>query len=207
MAQYFEVNPRNPQRRLIDQSTRMLREGAVIAYPTDSCYALGCLATDKDALERIRQIRRLDPRHNMTLVCADLAALSIYARVDNSAFRLLKALTPGPYTFLLKATRETPRRLQHPNRKTIGLRVPDHSIAQALLHSLGEPLLSTSLILPGESLPLTDPEQIRERLGQVIDLVIAGGACGLEPTTVLDLTEGAPRLIRAGKGDIAALGL
>jgi tRNA threonylcarbamoyl adenosine modification protein (Sua5/YciO/YrdC/YwlC family) len=203
MSQFFAIHPENPQARLIRRSVDMLREGAVIIYPTDTCYALGCHLGDKTAADRIRRIRRLDERHNLTLVCRDLGEIATYARVDNVAYRLIKAHTPGAYTFILKATHEVPRRLQHPRRKTIGIRVPDHPIAQALLAELGEPLMSTTLILPGQELPMIDPEEMRERLGHEVDLVIDGGACGLVPTTVVDLVEGVPQVVRAGKGEIA----
>src|SRR3972149_5134099 len=178
MAQYFRVHPDNPQPRLITQAVVILRDGGIIVYPTDSCYALGCRIGDKEALDRIRRIRRLDARHNLTLMCRDLSELAIYAKVGNAAFRMMKSLTPGPYTFLLAATRDVARRLQHPKRKTIGVRVPDNAIALALLAAMAEPILSTSLILPEETLPLTDPEEINERLGRQVDLVMDGGVCG-----------------------------
>ncbi|MGH8120201.1 MAG: L-threonylcarbamoyladenylate synthase, partial [Gammaproteobacteria bacterium] len=184
----------------------VLRVGGVIVYPTDSCYALGCRIGEKEALERIRRIRDLDEKHNLTLMCRDLSELAIYARVGNTAFRMMKSLTPGPYTFLLAATRDVPRRLQHPKRKTIGVRVPDNAIALALLESLSEPIFSTSLILPKETLPLTDPGEINERLGQQVDLVMDGGVCGFEPTTVIDLTEEPPVIVRKGKGRVMAIG-
>ncbi len=203
MAQYFQVHPDNPQRRLLAQAVAMLRDGAVVAYPTDSAYALGCHLEDKQALERLRRIRRVDERHNMTLVCRDLAEIATYARVDNPTYRLLKAHTPGPYTFILNATREVPRRMLHPKRRTLGLRIPDHAITRALLDELGEPLMSTTLILPGEDMPETDPWEIRQRLEHEVDLVIDGGHCGFEPTTVVDLTGEAPRVLRRGKGDPA----
>lgn len=206
MAQYFRVHAVNPQPRLITQAAAILRDGGVIVYPTDSCYALGCRIGDKDALERIRRIRQLDERHNLTLVCRDLSELAIYAKVGNAAFRLMKALTPGPYTFLLVATRDVPRRLQHPKRKTIGVRVPDNAIALALLAAMSEPILSTSLVLPGDTLPLTDPAEINERLGRQVELVMDGGVCGLEPTTVIDLVEAEPVLVRQGKGHTPAIG-
>ncbi|KPK74131.1 MAG: hypothetical protein AMJ84_00715 [Acidithiobacillales bacterium SM23_46] len=201
MAQYFEVHPTHPQPRLIKRAVEILREGGVIAYPTDSSYALGCHIGDKDAVERIRRIRKVDESHNFTLVCRDLSELATYARVSNADFRILKALTPGPYTFLLSATKDVPRRLQHPKRKTIGLRVPDHAIVSALLAELKEPIMSSTLILPGEELPASDPQEIRERLERQVDLVIDGGNCGLEPTTVLALEDGQVTLVRAGKGD------
>ena len=203
MAQYFQVHPDNPQRRLPAQAVAMLRDGAVVAYPTDSAYALGCHLEDKQALERLRRIRRVDERHNMTLVCRDLAEIATYARVDNPTYRLLKAHTPGPYTFILNATREVPRRMLHPKRRTLGLRIPDHAITRALLDELGEPLMSTTLILPGEDMPETDPWEIRQRLEHEVDLVIDGGHCGFDPTTVVDLTGDAPRILRRGKGDPA----
>lgn len=205
MSQYFQVHPENPQPRLIRQAVQILREGGVIVYPTDSCYALGCCVGDKTAMERIRRIRRLDPDHNFTLVCSDLSEIANYAKVDNTAYRLLKTLTPGPYTFILSATHEVPRRLQHPKRKTIGIRVPDHPIVQALLMELGEPIMSTTLVLPGRELPETDPVEIRERLERQVELVIDGGNCGHQATTVVDLVEGVPEVVREGRGDIAAI--
>lgn len=203
MAQYFQIHPTHPQPRLIRRAAGIVRAGGVIAYPTDSSYALGCHIGDKAALERIRRIRRLDEDHNFTLVVRDLSELAQYARVGNADYRVLKANTPGPYTFILPATREVPRRLQHPRRKTIGLRMPDTPIVRALLAELGEPLLSTTLILPGEALPLSDPEEIRARLEHDVDLVIDGGFCGLEPTTVVVLENGVARVTRRGKGDVA----
>ena len=205
MAQYFRVHPDNPQPRLITQAVVILRDGGIIVYPTDSCYALGCRIGDKEALDRIRRIRRLDARHNLTLMCRDLSELAIYAKVGNAAFRMMKSLTPGPYTFLLAATRDVPRRLQHPKRKTIGVRVPDNAIALALLAAMAEPILSTSLILPEETLPLTVPEEINERLGREVELVMDGGVCGLEPTTVIDLAEEQPVVVRQGKGRVPAM--
>jgi tRNA threonylcarbamoyl adenosine modification protein (Sua5/YciO/YrdC/YwlC family) len=207
LSQYFEIHAASPQRRLITRAVAALRAGAVIVYPTDSCYALGCCVGDKAPMERIRHIRQVDSSHNFTLVCRDLSELATYARVDNSAFRLLKALTPGAYTFILQASREVPRRLQNPRRKTIGLRVPRHPITQALLDSLGEPLMSSTLVLPGDDLPLTDPHEMRERLNSGVDLVIDGGYCGLEPTTVLDLTGETPKVLRHGRGDVSVLSL
>jgi len=203
MAQYFQIHPENPQPRLVRRAVDMLREGAVIVYPTDSCYALGCGLGEKEAVERMRRIRQVGPRHNFTLVCRDLSEIAVYAKVDNSTFRLLKALTPGPYTFILSATHEVPRRLWHPKRRTIGIRVPDHPITQALLAELGEPLLSTTLLLPPDDLPLSDPEQVRERMERLVDLIIDGGSCGLEPTSVIDLAGPAPEVVRAGKGDVS----
>lgn len=201
MAQYFEIHPTHPQSRLIKRAVEIVRNGGVIAYPTDSSYALGCHIGDKAAMERIRRIRRVEDDHNFTLVCRDLSEVSQYARVGNADYRLLKANTPGPYTFILPATREVPRRLQHPKRKTIGLRVPDHVIAQALLAELNEPLMSSTLMLPGESLPMSDPGEIRQRLEHEVDLIIDGGFCGLDPTTVIELEEGRATVVRQGKGD------
>ncbi|HTF95628.1 MAG TPA: L-threonylcarbamoyladenylate synthase [Cellvibrio sp.] len=203
MAQFFQIHPENPQHRLIVQATDIIRKGGVVVYPTDSAYALGCHIGDKDALERIRSLRKLDKNHNFTLMCRDLSELATYARVDNQVFRLLKNHTPGAYTFILEATAEVPRRLLHPKRKTIGLRVPDNPIALALLQELGEPLMSSSLLMPGEEYPMTDPYDIRDSLEHFVDLVIDGGYCGLEPTTVIDLTADAPELIRQGKGDFS----
>ncbi len=206
MSQYFLIHPTHPDRRLIARAAAIVREGGVIAYPTDSCYALGCHLGDKDAMVRLRRIRRIDERHHLTLMCRDLSAIASYARVDNVRYRLLKALTPGSYTFILEATRELPRRMLHPRRKTIGLRVPDHAVAQALLEELGEPLLSTTLVLPGEPLPLNDGAEIRARLEHAVDLVLDGGSCGTEPTTVVDLTGASPQLVRAGRGSLAPFG-
>jgi len=201
MAEYLQVHPDNPEPRRIKQAVQVLMNGGVIVYPTDSTYALGCHLGDKAALNRIRQLRKLDDRHNFTLVCEDLSSLASYARVHNSAYRILKAYTPGPYTFILKATPEVPRRLMHPKRKTIGLRVPDHRVAQALLAAMGEPIMSTSLILPDEEEQITDPYEIRLKLGKLVDLIIDSGSCGLEPTTMVDLVEGVPVVVRQGKGD------
>ena len=201
MSQYFVVHPVNPQKRLIHQAAELLRAGGVIVYPTDSCYAFGCRLGDKDAMERIRRIRQADKDHNFTLVCRDLSEIATYAKVDNPTFRLLKAFTPGPYTFILEATREVPRRLQHPKRKTIGIRVPDHPVPLALLAELGEPIMSSTLILPGDDGPLTDPDEMRARLEHQVELVMDGGPCGFEATTVVDLTGDAPRLLRTGRGD------
>lgn len=204
-ADWHRIHPLNPQRRLLDQVAGRLRAGAVIVYPTDSCYALGCRLGDKAAADRLRTIRRFGRNHLFTLVCRDLSDLGTYARVDNSHFRLLKAMTPGPYTFVLRATGEAPRRLLHEKRKTIGLRVPDHNIAQALLVSLGEPLLSCTLMLPEDELPVSDPDEAHARLEHLVDVVVHGGNCGYQPTSVIDLSEAEPRLIRKGKGDVARL--
>jgi len=207
MAQFFTIHPDNPQARLIRQAAEIVRQGGVIAYPTDSCYALGCHLGDKDAMVRIRAIRQVDERHHFTLVCRDLAEIAKYAKVDNWVYRLLKANTPGSYTFILQATKEVPRRLQHPKRATIGLRVPEHPVAHALLEELGEPLLSSTLLLPDDELPLNDAEEIRERLERQVDLILDCGPCGVEPTTVIDMTAEAPVLIRHGKGELAPFGL
>ena len=202
MSQFFQIHPENPQQRLIGQAVDIIRNGGVVVYPTDSAYALGCHIGDKQALTRIRQIRRLDDDHNFSLVCRDLSDLGMYARVSNAAYRLLKASTPGPYTFVLQATREVPRRLVHPKRKTIGVRVPDNIISQALLAALGEPIMSSTLILPGEEYPMTDPMTIRETLEHQVDLVIDGGFCGLEMTTVIDLETDVPVVLREGRGSL-----
>jgi len=201
MSQYFSIHPENPQQRLIQKAVDMVRNGAVIAYPTDSAYAIGCHIGDKKALDKIRNIRRVDDKHNFTLMCRDLSEIATYAKVDNAVYRFLNAYTPGPYTFILKATREVPRRLMHAKRRTIGIRIPDNKIAQGLLEQLGEPLMSSTLILPDETLPMTDAYEIRDQLEHQLDLVIDGGHCGLEPTTVVDLTEHQPSLVRVGCGD------
>ena len=205
MAQYFTVHPVDPQPRLIARAAAIVRAGGVIAYPTDSCYALGCRIGDKDAVERLRRIRGMDEQRHLTLMCRDLSEIGAYANVDNARFRLLKKLTPGSYTFILPASREVPRRLAHPKRRTIGMRVPDHRAAQALLAELGEPLLSATLLLPGDEHPLNDPGAIRARLERQVDLVLDAGACGIEPTTVIDLTGPAPEVVRVGKGDLAPI--
>jgi tRNA threonylcarbamoyl adenosine modification protein (Sua5/YciO/YrdC/YwlC family) len=203
MSQFFAIHPENPQSRLVRQACEIIRGGGVVVYPTDSAYALGCHIGDKQALEAIRRIRKLDDDHNFTLVCRDLSELGTYARVDNAAYRLLKHATPGPFTFIMEATKEVPRRLLHPKRKSIGLRVPDNLIAQALLAELGEPLMSVTLIMPGDAYPMIDPYDIRETLEHHVDLVIDGGYCGMEPTSVIDLTGDAPTIIREGLGDIS----
>ena len=202
MSQFFRIHPENPQPRLIHQAADIVRAGGVVVYPTDSAYALGCHLGDKHALTRIRRIRRLEDDHNFSLVCRDLSDLGTYARVSNTAYRLIKAATPGPYTFILQATREVPRRLVHPKRKTIGVRVPDNIICQALLADLGEPLMSSTLILPGEEYPMTDPLEIRDLLEHQVDLVIDGGFGGIEPTTVVDLEDDIPVVVREGLGDL-----
>ncbi|MDH4574127.1 L-threonylcarbamoyladenylate synthase [Salinicola acroporae] len=203
MTQFFQIHSQNPQKRLIDQAIEILRQGGVVAYPTDSGYALGCRLGEKKAIEKIKWLRQLDDRHNFTLVCSDLSEIGTYAKVDNSVFRLLKSHTPGAYTFILSATSEVPRLLLHPKRRSIGVRVPDHKITHALLDALGEPLMSVTLIPVGETWPMTDPEEIRERLGAHLDLIIDGGACQLEPTTVVDLREIPPVVVREGRGDPA----
>jgi tRNA threonylcarbamoyl adenosine modification protein (Sua5/YciO/YrdC/YwlC family) len=200
MSQFFQIHPVNPQQRLIRNAVDIIRADGLVAYPTDSSYALGCRVGDKRGMERIRRIRGLDSTHNFTLVCRDLSEIASYAKLDNSAYRLLKSLTPGPYTFILRATHEVPRRLQQGKRKTIGIRVPDHPITLALLGELGEPLMSSTLILPGREHPETDANDIRERLEHELDLVIDGGNCGLEPTTVIDMVEGVPHVLRKGRG-------
>jgi tRNA threonylcarbamoyl adenosine modification protein (Sua5/YciO/YrdC/YwlC family) len=205
MSQFFQIHPDNPQSRLIQRAAAIIRKDGVIAYPTDSSYALGCHVGDKQGMERIRRIRDLDKKHNFTLVCSDLSEIATYARVDNSAYRLLKSLTPGPYTFLLRATHEVPRRLQNPKRKTIGIRVPDHQITQFLVRELAEPIMSSTLILSGSDMPESDAVVIREKLEHVIDLVIDGGHCGVDPTTVIDLVDGAPRIVRVGCGPVEGL--
>ncbi|WP_413738770.1 L-threonylcarbamoyladenylate synthase [Sodalis sp. RH21] len=203
MSQFFTIHPENPQPRLINQTVDLLRKGAVIVYPTDSGYALGCRLEDKTAMERICRIRQLDGNHNFTLVCRDLSELSTYAHVDNQAFRLMKNNTPGKYTFILKATKEVPRRLMSDKRKTIGLRVPSNAIALALLETMNEPLMSTTLMLPGNDFAESDPEMINDRLGKLVDLVIHGGFLGQQPTTVIDLTDDTPVVVREGVGDIS----
>ena len=206
MSQYFEIHPDNPQKRLISQAVNVVREGGLIVYPTDSCYALGCHVGDKQAMERIARIRKTDAKHNFTMVCRDLSDIATYARVDNTTYRTLKSLTPGPYTFLLKATGEVPRRLQNPKRKTIGIRIPDNRICQHLLEELGEPMMSSTLIMPDKELPETDPEDIRALLEKHVDLIIDGGHCGFEPTSVLSLADnGDFEIVRRGRGDLSTL--
>ncbi len=203
MSQFFQIHPDNPQKRLINQAVEIINKGGVVVYPTDCAYALGCHLGDKAALEKIKRIRQLDDKHNFTLVCRDLSEISTYAKVDNTAYRLLKAHTPGAYTFILKATSEVPRRLLHPKRRTIGIRIPENEIALALTETLGEPIMSTSLIMPGEDMPLMDPYDIRELLQHHVDLVIDGGYCGMEATSVINLVEEVPEIVREGAGDIS----
>lgn len=201
MSQYFSIHPVNPQLRLIKRAVELIKQGALIVYPTDSCYAFGCHIGDKDALERIRRIREVDAKHNFTLVCRDLSELGNYAYVDNTTFRLLRNYTPGPYTFILRASREVPRRMQVAKRKTIGLRIPDHPVALSLLEELGEPLMSSTLIMPGDETPMTDPEEMRDRLEHQVDLIIDGGNCGFEPTTVVNMEDASYEILRQGKGE------
>ena len=207
MTQFFQIHPDNPQARLIKQAAQIIHSGGIVALPPDSCYALVCHLDDKAAVEKLRRIRGIDEKHHLTLLCRDLSEIGAYARVDNKQFRFLKAATPGPFTVILEATREVPRRLSHPSRKTIGLRVPENAIAHALLEELGQPLLGTTLILSGEEEPLTDADSIRDRLEKLLDLIIDGGACSMEPTTVIDLTTETPLLVRQGRGDAAVFGL
>jgi len=205
MSRYFSIHPDNPQRRLIDQVADIVQRGGVIAYPTDSVYALGCHIGDKQALDRIRAIRKLEKHHNFTLICRDLSELANYARVDNVAFRAMKATTPGPFTYVLKASSEVPRRLMHPKRKTIGIRVPNSPIVMALLDSLEEPMMSVTLMLPNEQLPLTDPYEINQLIGSQVDAIVDGGYCGMEPTTVVDMTDDLPVILRQGAGDFSVI--
>jgi tRNA threonylcarbamoyl adenosine modification protein (Sua5/YciO/YrdC/YwlC family) len=207
MSQYFEVHPDNPQPRLLKQAAQILHGGGIAAVPTDSSYALVCHLDDKAAAESLRRIRGVDEKHHLTLLCRDLSEVSSHARVDNAQYRLLKLGTPGPFTFILEATKEVPRRVSHPSRRTVGLRVPDHRVTQDLLDALGEPLLATTLIPPGETRPLNDPHEIRRRFEKVIQAIVDAGACPAEPTTVLDLTGGGARLVRQGRGDLSLLGL
>ena len=202
MSQYYQIHAVNPQRRLIHRCVEVIREGGVIAYPTDSSYALGCHIGDKGAMERIRRIRQTSKNHDFTLVCRDLSEIAVYAQLDNWGYRLLKSLTPGPYTFILKATREVPRRLQNPKRRSIGIRIPDHPVPQAILDELGEPIMSSTLMLPDDDMPLTDPEAIRDHLDNEIDAIVDSGICGPEPSTVLDLSRGSGEVRRRGKGAI-----
>jgi len=204
MSQFFVIHPENPQARLIREAVKIIQAGGVVIYPTDSAYAIGCQLANKEALERIRQLRQLDEQHNFTLICRDLSEISTYALVNNPAFRILKAHTPGPYTFILKATREVPKRLLHPKRQTIGVRVPDSKIIQDLLAELNEPLMSVSLVLPDQEFPFADARDIYNVLNKQVDLIIDGGPCTLTPTTVIDMTEDTPQVLRAGKGDISS---
>lgn len=207
MSQSFQVHPDNPQPRLIRQAAQLLHQGGVCAVPTDSSYALVCHLDDKAAAEALRRIRQVDDKHHLTLLCRDLSELAAYARVDNRQYRLLKLGTPGPYTFILEATKEVPRRLSHPSRRTIGLRVPEHRVTQALLAELAQPLLATTLIPPGETEPMNDPDEIRERFQKLLAGVVDAGACPMAPTTVIDLSSGEPELVRQGRGELARLGL
>ena len=207
MSQFFQIHSYNLQLRLIKQAVKIIQSGGIGAVPTDCCYALVCQLDSKDAVERVRRIRGVDDKHHLTMMCRDLSDISLYAKFDNRQFRLLKSATPGAFTFILEATKEVPRRLSHPARKTIGLRVPQHSILQALLEELGQPLIGTTLILPGEDEALTDPQEVRDRLEKQVELVIDGGACSLEPTTVIDLTDDEPQLIRQGRGEVGLFGL
>jgi tRNA threonylcarbamoyl adenosine modification protein (Sua5/YciO/YrdC/YwlC family) len=204
VSQYFKVHPVDPQRRLLQRAVDVIRAGGIVVYPTDSSYAFGWHIGDKAALDKIRRIRQTERDHDFTLVCRDLSEIATYAKVDNSEYRLLRAHTPGPYTFILRATHETPKRLQDPKRRSIGIRVPDHRIAQGLLEILDEPLMSSTLLLPGDSLPLTEPEEVVERVGKLVDAIIDGGACGVEPTSVVDFSRGEIAVLRRGKGDTSA---
>jgi tRNA threonylcarbamoyl adenosine modification protein (Sua5/YciO/YrdC/YwlC family) len=207
MTQYLSIHPEDPQARLLQMAADVIRKGGLVAFPTDSCYALGCHLGDKDAVERIRTIRGVDDRHHLTLMCRDLSEIAQFARVDNAQYRLLKATTPGSYTFILEGTKELPRRVLHPKRKTIGLRVPAHPVALALLEQLGEPLLTSTLMLPGDEFPLTEGWEIQDRLDERLELILDGGHCGTEPTTVIDLTGALPLLVRTGRGPLAPFGL
>ena len=205
MARSVDIHPSNPQPRRIAEVVATIRNGGLVAYPTDSSYAFGCHIGDKRAMDRIRRIRKTDKTHNFTLVCSDLSEISLYARYDNWAYRLMKSMTPGPYTFILQATREVPKRLQNPRRRTIGLRVPDHAIVHAMLEALGEPIMSSTLTLPGDDLPLTDVVEIEARIGHQIELIIDGGPTGIEPTSVIDLSGGSVEILRVGRGDVSSL--
>ena len=205
MSQFFRIHPDNPQGRLLEGAVRIIRSGGLVVYPTDSCYALGAHLGDRRAADRMRRLRGTGKGHHFTLVCRDLSEISTYARLDNWAYRLLRSLTPGPYTFVLRATREVPRRLQHPKRRSIGIRVPGHPIAQGMLAALGEPIMSSTLLLPGDEIPLTDAQDIRDRLEHQVDLIVDGDSCGIEPTTVLDLSKGDVRVLREGKGSVDGL--
>lgn len=203
MAKLIEIHPTDPQSRRVKSIVEIIRDGGLIAYPTDSSYAFGCHIGDKRAIDRIHRIRRTHKKHNFTLICADLSEISLYARVDNWAYRMIKSMTPGPYTFVLRATREVPKRLQNPKRRTIGLRVPDHRLVKAMLEALGEPIMSSTLLLPGDDIPLTDPLEIEERIGHEVDAIIDSGPTGIEPTTVLDLSNDSVEILRVGRGDVS----
>lgn len=205
MARIIRIHPTHPQPRLVATAVQVIRSGGLVAYPTDSSYALGCHIGDKKAMDRIRRIRKTDKKHNFTLVCSDLSEISTYARVDNWAYRMIRSMTPGPYTFILQATREVPKRLQNPKRRTIGLRVPDHPLVRAMLESFGEPIMSSTLQLPGDEHPLTDPDEIESRLGHQVDAIIDAGPVGVEPTSVIDLSSGSVQVLRVGRGDVSAL--
>jgi tRNA threonylcarbamoyl adenosine modification protein (Sua5/YciO/YrdC/YwlC family) len=205
VAKLIQIHPTDPQPRLVASIVQIIRDGGLIAYPTDSSYAFGCHIGDKGAIDRIHRIRRTDKKHNFTLVCSDLSEISTYARVDNWAYRMLKSMTPGPYTFIFEATREVPKRLQNPKRRTIGLRVPDHPIVHAMLEALGEPIMSSTLSLPGDDMPLTDPFEIEDRIGSQIEAIIDGGPVGIEPTSVIDLSSGSAEVLRVGRGDVSSL--
>lgn len=205
VARLIEIHPSHPQPRLVAAVVQAIHSGDLIAYPTDSSYAFGCHIGDKRAMDRIRRIRRTDKQHNFTLVCSDLSEISAYARVDNWSYRMLKSMTPGPYTFILQATREVPKRLQNPKRRTIGLRVPDHPVVHAMLETLGEPIMSSTLTLPGDDVPLTNAAEIEERIGHEVDLIVDAGPLGIEPTTVIDLSDGSVKVLRVGRGDVSAL--
>jgi tRNA threonylcarbamoyl adenosine modification protein (Sua5/YciO/YrdC/YwlC family) len=204
VAKLIEIHPTDPQPRRVDSVARIIRDGGLIAYPTDSSYAFGCHIGDAKAINRIHRIRRTDKKHNFTLVCSDLSEISVYAHVDNWAYRLIKSMTPGPYTFILRATREVPKRLQNPKRRTIGLRVPDHALVRAILDTLGEPIMSSTLLLPGDDHPMVDPVEIDERIGHEIDAIVEAGTVGIEPTSVIDMTSGHPEVLRVGRGDVSA---
>jgi tRNA threonylcarbamoyl adenosine modification protein (Sua5/YciO/YrdC/YwlC family) len=207
VSQFFQIHPETPQKRLINQAVDILRKGGVIVYPTDSAYAIGCHLGDKQAADRIKRIRRLDDKHNFTLMCRDLSDIGVFAKVDNTQYRLLKNFTPGAYTFILDATSEVPRRLLHPKRKTIGIRVPEHNTAQAIAEALGAPIMSVTLILPDHDLPLSDPLDVEELIGNDVDLIVDSGACEIDPTTVLDMTHDVPKVLRHGRGPVEQLGL
>ena len=205
VAKLIQIHPTDPQPRLVASIVRIIRDGGLIAYPTDSSYAFGCHIGDKKAIDRIHRIRRTDKKHNFTLVCSDLSEISTYARVDNWAYRMLKSMTPGPYTFVFEATREVPKRLQNPKRRTIGLRVPDHPLVHAMLEALGEPIMSSTLLLPGDEMPLTDPFEIEDRIGGQIEAIVDAGPVGIDPTSVIDLSSGSAEVLRVGRGDVSSL--